>query len=270
MEFGFGAVGALAFVVQGGFQVGQGVAEAVAVAELEFVEVAGGQFEGALEVQVFFGQVEGVEAVEQHRVVAGVEQQLFPGLVAGPGGFDEDDPGAPLAEVHAAQHGFFVAFDVDLEEVDRAFDVFFADRGQGAGVDGVAAHVHAGVAVLLGDAGFHGRQAGVGDGVEGQGLGVVAGHALQVDVFGPLLAQGVVVDLHRLDVDAGPAALIKRLGDRVHGGLIGTDVDVEAVLEVLQGAPQANVFEVLCIRNERHGRFLSVGYGDPWHPLGAR
>jgi hypothetical protein len=28
---------------------------------------------------------------------------------------------------------------------------------------------------------------------------------------------------------------------------------------LLERTPQADVFEILCVRNERHGRFLSVG-----------
>ncbi len=56
----------------------------------------------------------------------------------------------------------------------------------------------------------------------------------------------------RLDVDAGPAVVIKRLGDGVVDGIVGANVDVEAVFDVSEGAPQADVFEVLCVGNERH------------------
>lgn len=128
VELGFGLFGA----AQGGVEllvgVVDGVAEFVAFAELEAVEVARWDVEGGFEGQVFFGEVVGVDAVEQDGLVAGVGDQVLPGLVAGPWGFDEDDPGAPAAEVHAAQHGFFVAFDVDFQEVDGAvLGVLFAD-----------------------------------------------------------------------------------------------------------------------------------------------
>ena len=228
--------------------VAEGVAECVAAAELEVVQVAGRDVEGGFEVQVFIGEVVGIEAVEQDGLVAGVGDQGFPGLVALPRGLDEDDPRAPLAEVHAAQHGFFVAFDVDFQEVDGlALRVLLADGGQGARLHGVAAHVHAGVFALLGDGGFQCRQAGVGDAVERQVLGVFAGDALQVGVFGALFAQGLVVIGNGLDVDAGPAVVIKSLGDRVVDGIVGADVDVKAVFDVSEGAPQADVFEVLCV-----------------------
>lgn len=258
MEFGFGAVGALAFGDQGLFQVGGGGDEAVAGVELEFVEVARRDVEGALEVQVFFGQVEGVDAVEYHRVVAGAGDQGFPGLVAVPRSLDQQDPRPPAVEVHAAQHGFFVAFDVDLEEVDGAVDVGFTDIAQGARADDLGLHRHAGVLVLLGDGGVEGGQAGVGDAVEGQGLGVVAGCALQVAVPGALLAQGVVIAWHRFDVDPAPATVVEGAGHGVGGGVVGADVDVEAFFDMLERAPQADVFEILCIRNERHCLFPSV------------
>lgn len=219
----------------------------------------GGDVESGFERQVFFGEVKGVEAVEQDGVVAGVGDKGFPGLVAGPWGFDEDDPGAPAAEVHAAQHGFFVAFDVDFQKVDGAvLGVLLADRSQGAGLDGLLAYLHARVAVLLGDAGFDGGQARVGDGVEGQAVGVFAGYALQVDVVWPFLAESVVVGLHRFDVDPSPAVIVERPGHGIICRMIGAYVQIKAVFHRLKGAPQAYVFEVLCVGNERHGQSLCV------------
>jgi hypothetical protein len=250
----FGLLGAFYSGGEVVFGVAEGVAECVAAAELEVVQVAGRDIEGGFEVEVFFGQVVGVEAVEQDGLVAGVGEQGFPGLVALPRGLDEDDPGSPLAEVHAAQHGFLVAFDVDFQEVDgSALGVLFADGGQGVRLHGVAAYVHAGVFTLLGDGGFKCRQTGVGDAVERQVLGVFAGDALQVGVFGALFAQGLVVIGDGLDVDAGPAMVIKSLGDRVVDGIVGAYIDVEAIFDVSEGAPQADVFEVLCVGNKRHG-----------------
>ncbi len=261
----FGLFGAL----QGGgelvFGVADGVAEVVAFAELELVQVARRDVEGGFEVQVFFGEVVGVDAVEQDGLVAGVGDEVFPGLVAGPGGFDEDYPWSPLAEVHAAQDGFFVAFDIDFEEVNGAAPgVFFADGGQGAGLDRLAAHVHAGVFVHFGHGRVEGREAGAGDAVEGQVVSTFPSRALQVGVFGTLLAKGFVVVGHRFDVDAGPAAVVERLGDRVMGGMVRPHVDVEAVLDSLEGAPQAYVFEILCIRNESHWRILSEECSCSW------
>ena len=124
----FGLFGAL----QGGgellFGIADGVAEVVAFAELEFVQVAGRDVEGRFEVQVLFGEVIGVDAVEQNGLVAGAGDEGLPGLVPVPRGFDEDDPRSPLGEIHAAQDGFFVAFDVDFQEVDVPVGgVFFAD-----------------------------------------------------------------------------------------------------------------------------------------------
>jgi len=255
----FGLFGAL----QGGgelvFGVADGVAEVVALAELELVQVAWRDVEGGFEVQVFVGQVVGVDAVEQDGLIAGVGDEGFPGLVAVPWGFDEDDPRPPLAEVHAAQDGFFVAFDVDFQKVDlAALGVFFADGGQGAGLDGLAAHVHAGVFVHLRHGRVEGGEAGAGDAIESQVVGAFTGHALQVGVFGAFLAQGFVIIRHRFNVDAGPATVIESFGHGVVGGVVGTDVDIEAVFDGFEGAPQAYVFEILCVRNERHCGFLSV------------
>jgi hypothetical protein len=48
------------------------------------------------------------------------------------------------------------------------------------------------------------------------------------------------------------------------GRIVGADVDIEAVLDGFEGAPQAYVFEVLCVGNERHGRILSVEFSCSW------
>lgn len=59
---------------------------------------------------------------------------MFPGVIPCPWGFEQDDPWAEPVEVHAAQHRFFVTFDVDFQVVDRPVGgVFLADRGQGEG-----------------------------------------------------------------------------------------------------------------------------------------
>lgn len=135
----FGLFGAL----QGGgelvFGVADGVAEVVAFAELELVQVARWDVDGGFEVQVFVSEVVGVDAVEQDGLIAGVGDEGSPGLVAVPWGFD----------------------------------------------------------------------------IEGFGHGVV-------------------------------------------GGVVGAGVDVEAVFDGFEGAPQADVFEILCVRNERPCGFLSV------------
>jgi hypothetical protein len=52
-----------------------------------------------------------------------------------------------------------------------------------------------------------------------------------------LLAQRVVVILHRLDVDAVPAVIVEGFGDRVVARVIGADIDVETVFELLECAP---------------------------------
>ena len=208
---------------------------------------------------MFVGQKVAVKAVEEYVGVAGVGDQVFPSVVALERGFDEDDPRAKAAKVHAAQHGFFVAFNVDFQEVDfAAGGVFFADRGQGAGLDGEVLHVQTEFFALLGDDRVGGGQAGPGNAVEGHFARFIAGNALQRRVARALLAQGVVEVLHRLDVDAAPAAIVERLGYRIVDRIIGADIDVEAVFKELEGAPQAYVFEILCVRDELHGHSLSV------------
>ena len=258
----FGAVQGVGELFGGvGFVGVERVGEGVAVAELEVVEGAGWNLERRFEVEVFVGEELGVEAVEHDGLIAGVGDQVFPGVIAQPWGFDQDDPWAEAAEVHAAQDGFFVAFDVDLEKVDRPVGgVLFADRGEGAGFDRETVDVHAEVFALLGNDGVGGGQAGVRDAVEGYGAGLVAGDALHGGVARALLAERVVVILHRFDVDALPAVVVESFGDRVVARIIGADVDVETVFELLERAPQADIFEVLCIGYERHGRFLSVDF----------
>lgn len=64
--------------------------------------------------------------------VARGEQRRFPLGVVVEWGFREDQPGAPAVQVEAAEHRAFQPFDIDLEEVDRPFDMGRADRVQGA------------------------------------------------------------------------------------------------------------------------------------------
>lgn len=235
--------------------------EGVAVAELEVVEGAGWNLEDRFEVEVFVGEEPGVEAVEHDGLIAGVGDQVLPGVIAPPWGFDQDDPRTEAVEIHAAQDGFFMAFDVNLEEVNGPVGgVLFADRGKGAGLDGEALHVHAEVFALLGNDGVGRGQAGAWNAVEGYGARLVAGDALHGGVARALLAERVVVIVHRFDVDAVPAMVVESFGDRIVARVVGADVDVETVFELLERAPQADVFEVLCIGDERHGRFLSVDF----------
>lgn len=238
----FGLFGA----VQGGgellggveFAGARGVGEGVALAQPEVVEIARREVEGRLDAQVFFGQEPRVEAIEQDRLVASVGDQVFPSVIAQPWGFDDDDPWAEAAEVHAAQDGFFVAFDVYLQKMYWPIgSILFADGGQCAGFDGEAAHVHAEVFALLGDGWVRGGEAGAGDAVEGDFARLVAGDALHGGIARALLAQRVVVILHRLDVDAVPAVIVEGFGDRVVARVIGADIDVETVFELLECAP---------------------------------
>ncbi len=64
--------------------------------------------------------------------VARGEQRRFPLGVVVEWSFREDQPRAPAVQVEAAEHRAFQPFDVDLEEVDRPFDMGRADRVQGA------------------------------------------------------------------------------------------------------------------------------------------
>ena len=259
----FGLFGALQSVGQllGGvdFAGADRVSEGVAFAQLEVVEVARRDVESRFQLHVFVGEEPGVEAVEQDRLISGVSHQRFPGVVALPWCFDDDDPGAETGEVHATQDAFFVAFDIYFQKMDWPIrGVLFADRRQCTGLYGEATHVHALVFVLPGDRRIGCGQAGIGDGVERHFAGLVAGDALHGGIAGALLAEGVVVVLHRLDVHALPAVVIEGFGDRVVMWVVGTDIDIEALLDLLEGTPQADVFKILRIRNERHGRFLSV------------
>jgi hypothetical protein len=261
LRFGlFGAVQSVGELLCGVEFVGaQWMGEGVALAQLEVAEVARWDVECGFEAQVFVGEEPGVEAVEQDRLIAGIGDQVLPSVVALPWGFDDDDPWAEAAEVHSAQDGFFVAFDVDLQKMDWPIgSILFANRSQGAGFDGEAAHVHAEVFALLGDGRVGSGKAGAGNAVEGHFAGLVAGDTLHGGVAWALLAERVVVILHRFDVNAAPAVIVEGFGDRVVGRIVGADVDVKTVFKLLECAPQADVFKVLRVRNERHGRFLSV------------
>lgn len=83
------------------FACAERVGEGVASAQLEVVQIAWRDIEGGFEAHVFIGEEPGVEAVEQYRLVARLCDEMFPGVVALPWSFDDDDPWTEAAEVHA-------------------------------------------------------------------------------------------------------------------------------------------------------------------------
>lgn len=163
-----------------------------------------------------------------------------------------------------------MTFDINLQKVDRSISgVFFADRGERACLDREATHIHAEVFALLGDGGVCGGKTCAGNTVKGHFARVVAGDALYGDVAWALLTERGVVILHRLDVYALPAMVVERFGDGVVARIVGAHVDVETVFELLERTPQADIFKVLCKRDERHGRFLSVSFSCSAYAGGA-
>src|SRR3982750_1611152 len=60
----------------------------------------------------------------------------------------------------------------------------------------------------------------------------------------------------RLDVDAIPAAIVKKLGDRTDHRIEGTYIDVKSMLHIGKYPVQQHVFEVLRVADQQFARRL--------------
>ena len=76
---------------------------------------------------------------------------------------------------------------------------------------------------------------------------------IDMGLFAPLGAQLGDVFVQRFDVQAMPAQVVKRLGDGIVRRVIGADVDIKTVLDVLERTHQHHVFAILRVRDKTHG-----------------
>lgn len=93
-----------------------------------------------------------------------------------------------------------------------------------------------------------GGKASVGDDVKGRrGPVRPADRAADIDIPGPFRSQHVQERRIWLDIDAVLALIVEPARHRIPGRVPGTDIDVEAILNVLQSPAQCDIFEVLRI-----------------------
>ncbi len=107
--------------------------------------------------------------------------------------------------------------------------------------------------MALGDGGIGGGKAAGVDLVEIDQAGRVGDHRLDDLLIGPRGAQFVGVMTVRLDMDAAPAPLVEGPADRIEQRILGADIEIEPGLDLLEGAPQQHILEILRIGCQRRG-----------------
>ncbi len=55
-----------------------------------------------------------------------------------------------------------------------------------------------------------------------------------------------------------PAVLVKCETNRVDYWVLGTDIDIEAIFDVLERTPEHDIFKILCVGNETHVRVIAM------------
>jgi len=83
------------------------------------------------------------------------------------------------------------------------------------------------------------------------------GH-LEVHIQWTELPQQFITGPHGLQIDAVPTPLIEGLGHRMHVWIEGTHIDVAAIRNMLERAPEDRVFVVLGEGNEGHSLILCL------------
>ncbi|WP_428395718.1 hypothetical protein [Lichenicoccus sp.] len=100
-------------------------------------------------------------------------------------------------------------------------------------------------AVALAHRGIERREPGARHAEEIRLAIAASGRELQRDVAGTCRRQPCRVSHARLDIEAAPAALEERPGDGVRVRVRRPDIDIEALVDVAQGAPEQHVLEIL-------------------------
>ena len=228
----------------------------------EAVESVGRHLQGGQQFGVLLGDVVAVEAIEIGELVAARGEQVFPQVVVGDraarhGGFDQDDPGPGSLQTGALQHFAFRAFYVDFEEVDvPPWRVLLQQGIEGLHGDGDCVDLAAALAVGVCNGGVQRGQAGFGDVVEGHRPGAAGDCDLHIRVAWPIGLELAVPVGHGFDVEPVPALFVEPAGDRIDHGVVGADVHVVAGAHMLQGPPEHDVFKVLRVGNDGHGRAM--------------
>ena len=199
--------------------------------------------------------VETIEPVETSEPISAPQQEALPARVRFDLGhwqraFDNHHPGAHRRTGPAAQHVALESLDVDFQPVDfRRAEALEQERKRRAG-HGDIVHRHARVYVPLRDGRIRGAEAGVREVVEREQSRARAHGALDDRFVRPVGAKPARIQGRWLDVQTPPAPFVKCPADRIDDGILRTDVDVAAVVDIAQRAPQADVLEILRVRNE--------------------
>gem|GEM_PF-2229675 len=93
---------------------------------------------------------------------------------------------------------------------------------------------------------------------ERQSLALVADCQLEHGLVRARCPQQGRVLLGRLDMHATPAVLIKCEADRVNYRVLGTDINIKTIFDMLQRTPEHDIFKILCVGNETHIRVIAM------------
>ena len=169
------------------------------------------------------------------------------------GGLDENDPRAVAPKIRAREDAGLGAFDVDLEEMHLACHVRIEDFGERHRRH--FAHVPANPARVCRCAIAASR---VDSPVPAYSCSchrtASLGHRdRKVDVARSRLHEPVMPFRDRLNIDAGPPALVERTRHGMQVRIVGADVHVASDLDVAQHLRQKRILSVLRVRNEGRG-----------------
>ncbi len=232
----------------------------------DVVEDADRRGEVAGEFGVFVGDEPSVEAVVVHKRIPGrnhcglprhIDQVALIGQVR----LDAQQPWTSAAKVEADEHIRLGAFGVDLQQVNcySRRDVLGPDVVECADLNGGALDRVPIMTRLIGERLDRCGQTGVGDTMQCALTRSRSGKHAKVDVTRTLLDKRGEVIRYRFDVDAPPASLGERVGDRVFTGHPRAHVDPETVLDVSEASAEKDVLEVLRVRHPRGRTFPPIG-----------
>ena len=58
-------------------------------------------------------------------------------------------------------------------------------------------------------------------------------------------------------MNSAPTPFVKRQADRVDKGILSAEIDIEAVLDIAESAPEHDVLEILRVRDEHFSNALA-------------
>jgi tetratricopeptide (TPR) repeat protein len=219
------------------------------------VEDVGGEGDSFSEGGVFLTDVEAVQAVEDGQLIVGGQDHVFPEVMIRRGGvlfcrFDDEYDRPKAFEVGPEKDGPFVPFDVDFQYVDSVWSMKFANLGERFRRNTNGLRFNFTRDHFVRDSRIDRAEAAMRRGfVERRFARTIRQTELQVDVAGPVGLKAFEVIRLRLDIDAVPTEIVKRLRDGMLDRIGRADVDVKP-FPARKCPMQPDVFAILSVRQE--------------------